>query len=103
MKGKIHAYVPWPLAKRVQNWIVDRSTAHDFMVVNLIAILGIGYNFLFCVVGNNNNPNFINDQSKQVITKDFRAKIRGLYLNEVSNQKQVIIIGVSIVTRMKVN
>ena len=25
-------YVLWPLAKRVQNWIVDRSTARDFTV-----------------------------------------------------------------------
>ena len=32
MKGKFDAYVLWPLAKRVQNWIVDWSTAHDFTV-----------------------------------------------------------------------
>ena len=32
MKGKFDAYVLWPLAKRVQNWIVDRSTARDFTV-----------------------------------------------------------------------
>ena len=32
MKGKFDAYVLWPLAKRVQNWIVDRSTARNFMV-----------------------------------------------------------------------
>ena len=32
MKGKLDAYVLWPFAKRVQNWIVDQSTAHDFMV-----------------------------------------------------------------------
>ena len=30
IKGKFDAYVMWPLAKRVQNWIVDRSTAWDF-------------------------------------------------------------------------
>ena len=30
MKGKVDAYVLWPLAKRVQNWIVDHSTARDF-------------------------------------------------------------------------
>ena len=33
MKGKFDAYVLWPLAKRVQNWIVDRSTARNFTVV----------------------------------------------------------------------
>ena len=30
MKGKFDAYVLWPLAKKFQNWIVDRSTARDF-------------------------------------------------------------------------
>ena len=32
MKGKINAYVLWPIAKRVQNWIVDQSTARHFTV-----------------------------------------------------------------------
>ena len=32
MKGKFEAYVLRPLAKRVQNWIVDQSTARDFTV-----------------------------------------------------------------------
>ena len=32
MKGKFDAYVLWPLAKRVQNWMVGRSTAPDFTV-----------------------------------------------------------------------
>ena len=32
MKGKFDIYVLWPLAQRVQNWIVDRSTACDFTV-----------------------------------------------------------------------
>ena len=32
MKGKFDAFVLWPLAKIVQNWIVDRSTARDFKV-----------------------------------------------------------------------
>ena len=32
MKGNFDAYVLWPLAKRVKNWIVDRSTACDFTV-----------------------------------------------------------------------
>ena len=36
MKGKFNAYVLWPLAKRVQNWIVDRSTAHNFTVCYFI-------------------------------------------------------------------
>ena len=31
MKG-FNAYVLWPLAKKFQNWIVDRSTALDFTV-----------------------------------------------------------------------
>ena len=31
IKGKFHAYVLWPLAKKFQNWIVDRST-HVFTV-----------------------------------------------------------------------
>ena len=30
MKGKFDANVLWPLAKRVQNWIVNRSTARNF-------------------------------------------------------------------------
>ena len=34
MKGKIDAYVLWPLAIRIQNWIVDRSTARNFKVLN---------------------------------------------------------------------
>ena len=32
MTGKFKVYVLWPSAKRVQNWIVDRSTARDFTV-----------------------------------------------------------------------
>jgi len=32
MKGKFDAYVRWPSAKKFQNWIVDWSTARDFMV-----------------------------------------------------------------------
>ena len=32
MKGKFYAYVLWHLAKIVQNWIVDWSTAPDFTV-----------------------------------------------------------------------
>ena len=36
MKGKFDAYLLWPLAKRVQNWIVARSTAHNFTVDILI-------------------------------------------------------------------
>ena len=34
MKGNFDAYVLWPLDKMVQNWIVDRSTAGDFTVVD---------------------------------------------------------------------
>ena len=34
MKGKFDAYVLWPLAKKFQNWIVDRSTAREFTVCN---------------------------------------------------------------------
>ena len=34
MKGKFDAYVLWPLVKKIQNWIVDRSTARDFTVDN---------------------------------------------------------------------
>ena len=35
MKGKFDSYVLWRLAKRVQNWIVERSTAHDFTVLKV--------------------------------------------------------------------
>ena len=34
MKGKFDAYILWPLAKKFQTWIVDRSTARDFTVFN---------------------------------------------------------------------
>ena len=34
MKGKFDAYVLWPLDQKVQNWIVDRSTAWDFTVLD---------------------------------------------------------------------
>ena len=34
LKGKFDAYVVWPLAKNVQNLIVDRSTARNFTVFN---------------------------------------------------------------------
>ena len=33
MKGKFDAYVLWTLAKRIQNLILDRSTARDFTVL----------------------------------------------------------------------
>jgi hypothetical protein len=32
MKEKFDAYLLWPLTKKIQNWIVDRSTARDFTV-----------------------------------------------------------------------
>ena len=32
MKVKFDVYVLWPLAKKFQNWIVDRSTARDITV-----------------------------------------------------------------------
>ena len=32
MKGKFDAYVLWPMAKWVQIWIVDGSTARNFTV-----------------------------------------------------------------------
>ena len=32
MKWTFDPYVLWPLAKKFQNWTVDRSTARDFMV-----------------------------------------------------------------------
>ena len=35
MKGKFDAYILWPLAKKFQNWIVDRSTARDFTVIDV--------------------------------------------------------------------
>ena len=35
MKGKFDAYVLWPLSKKFQNWIVDRSTARDFTVCKI--------------------------------------------------------------------
>ena len=35
MKGKFDAYVLWPLAERVQNWIVDQSIAHNFTVIHM--------------------------------------------------------------------
>ena len=34
MKVKFDGYVLWPLAKKSKNWIVDRSTARDFTVVD---------------------------------------------------------------------
>ena len=36
IKEKFDAYVLWPLAKKIQNWIVDRSTARDFTVFLLL-------------------------------------------------------------------
>ena len=38
MEGNFDAYVLWPLKKMVQNWIVDRSTAHDFTVFQIFYI-----------------------------------------------------------------
>ena len=33
MKENFDSYVLWPLDKMVQNWIVDQSTARDFMLI----------------------------------------------------------------------
>ena len=41
MKREINAYVLWPLAKRVQNWILDRSTARNFTVYKCLAMEAI--------------------------------------------------------------
>ena len=35
MKGKFDAYVLWPLANKLQDWIVDRSNACDFTVCTM--------------------------------------------------------------------
>ena len=42
MKGKFDTYVLWPLAKKFQNWIVDRSTARDFTVTHYVTSLKQG-------------------------------------------------------------
>ena len=39
MKGKIDAYVQWPLAITFQNWIVDQFTARDFTVTGKIVCI----------------------------------------------------------------
>ena len=49
MKGKFDAYILWPLAKGVQNWIVDWSTARNFMVS--ICFLGVPLNNISFVLG----------------------------------------------------
>ena len=33
INGKFDTYVLWPLAKRVQNWIVGRSTTRNFTIL----------------------------------------------------------------------
>ena len=38
MNGKFDAYLLWPLAKRVQNWIVDWSITNDFTLYNIDGI-----------------------------------------------------------------
>ena len=40
MKGKFDAYALWPLAKKFQNWIVDRSTARNFTVFEMTISMG---------------------------------------------------------------
>ena len=42
MNRKFDAYVLWPLTKSVQNWIVNQSTASNFMVCEscTVAVLG---------------------------------------------------------------
>ena len=45
MNRKFDAYVLWPLTKRFQNWIIDRSTARDFMVSCLL-LRAVNSNFL---------------------------------------------------------
>ena len=42
VKGKFDAYVLWTLAKRVQNWIVDRSIACDFKVCTKKGMFWVG-------------------------------------------------------------
>ena len=44
MQGKFDAYVLWPLAKRIQNWIVDQSTARDFTVFDKLTFLENSFN-----------------------------------------------------------
>ena len=42
MKGKFDACVLWPFIKRVQNWIVDQSSACDFTVLQHLVIFQKG-------------------------------------------------------------
>ena len=46
-KGKFDAYVLWPLSQRVQNWIVDRSTARDSTVFGLKMTVKSGLEKMF--------------------------------------------------------
>ena len=52
MKGKFVAYVLWPFAKSVQKWIVDPSTASNFMVFQLfmIVLLSLQVHILLCIL-----------------------------------------------------
>ena len=51
IKGKFDAYVLWPLAKKVQNWIVDRSTARDFTVIKFCSGASSFYGNWICNLG----------------------------------------------------
>ena len=55
MKGKIDDYVLWLLAKRVQNWIVDRSSARDFTVCkNICEIMNQFWRLILPLIGGTN-------------------------------------------------
>ena len=48
MRGEFDTYVLWPLAKRIQNWIVAQSTACDYNYMIIKFIFGIETHVCTC-------------------------------------------------------
>ena len=81
MKGKFDAYVLWPLTKRFQNWIVDRSTARDFTVCLIICFGGAEIMFFFYFWKSFSHP-----------TKSKSSGVNKTYINIGNRQKFVLLV-----------
>ena len=79
MKGIFDDYVLWPLAKRVQNWTVDRPTAPNFTVV------AANFNFL------HNKMNFCcGNYSRKETVKMHLCSVYYSILNSFGQRSQYI-------------
>ena len=83
MKGIFDAYILWLFVKKVQNWIVDRSTARDFTVWETIPTNSLKISWTWQLVFWAPNSKFtgMNCQKYNLLLQNWTGKIFTLLKN----------------------